>query len=110
MKVFLVHVVVGWNGYSYRDPHYFSLHHYVLVMAKGPKSAEEMALKALEDYVDNIEKATKIQVLDVTELKCDDWLVIWKYNDNGEPELICDVGALDNADYSKRGKCEEARA
>lgn len=110
MKVFLVHIVVGWNGYSYRDPHYFSLHHYVLVMAKGPKSAEKKALEALEEYVAYIEKASVTRVLDITELKCDGWLVLWKYDDKGKPVLISDVGALDNADYSKTGECEEGRS
>lgn len=108
MKVFLVKVFIGWNGHSYKDKNFFALHHYALVMVEDAESAIEKALDALKDYVDDIEKASVINVMRVDELKCDDWLVLWKYDDRGKPVMISDVGAFDNASYSKEGECEEA--
>ncbi len=108
MKVFLVEVFIGWNGHSYRDKKFFALHHYALVMAENAESAEAKTLEALNDYVDGIGKASVIKVESVRELKCDGWLVLWKYDDHGEPAIISDVGAFDNASYSEKGECEEA--
>ena len=110
MKVFLVEVFIGWNGHSYKDKNFFALHHYALVMAKNTESAEEKALEALKDYVEGIEKASVIKVESARELKCDDWLILWKYDDHGEPVMISDVGAFDNASYSKEGECEGGRS
>ena len=110
MKVFLVEVFIGWNGHSYKDKNFFALHHYALVMAKDAESAKVTALETLKDYGGDIEKASVIKVESVTELKCDGWLILWRYNAHGEPVMISDVGAFDNASYSKEGECKEGRS